>query len=395
MSNELEVKQGQGFYWDSRGKVTATWVERDLVKLKRWLSRAEPEQKIADLKQRIADQFVAYLAKVTDGRVLRHKTLAHFGRLTAEFDQIVGTDFGVKLATAAAAKLASSAPLPWDVRGRVVPQWMKRAAALVKREHERLAKAERALASVTPTRIYEQQVLRKRVAYRREMVKVVEDRLAAMTEHGAAQTANKGRHMGDATVATIKHLYSSVEDVKATSALAAGSSFSSERYTMLEKKLKSALLSLPAKKGFLRERDDAIQQGRLGIQKAAEKWDVGHPLRSKFTSYAPLWIGRFMECRTDDGVAADKRRKGSWKKSSLDVHEDDERSDFKHPAASDDTARTAIVRMMLEQLTPIERTVVERAVMRSEKVVDVAESMGLTRDMVRKIRDEALTRLAL
>jgi DNA-directed RNA polymerase sigma subunit (sigma70/sigma32) len=393
MANTTETQQGQGFYWDKRGKVTATWVQRDLDHLRRLISFSDPqmEKPIAAKKQRIADQIAAYIGKLATG-VTQHKTLEHFGRLTAEFDLIAGTDYAIQLATAAAAKLAQRQPLPWDVRGRVVPTWMKRAAKSLKNHHARLAVAEQALAKAEASK---QAELKARVDRQREVVLKAEARLTAMAEDGASRVDANAWHVKPATAKTVKHIASSLDDVKAAAALAAGSSFSQDRYDALEKKLRSALMALPGKKGFLRERDDAIQQGRLGIQHAAKRWDVGHPLRAKFSSYAPLWIGRFMECRTDDAVAADKHRKGAPKKRSMDVHEyDDERTDFKHPVAPDNTARTAFVNLLLEQLTPIERTVVERVIMKSESLAEVARTTGLTVDMVRNIRDEAIDRIS-
>ena len=392
MASTTQDEQQQGFYWDKRGKVTATWVQRDLDHLKRMISFSDPqmEQKITAKKQRISDQLAAYIVKLNTA-VVQRKTLEHFGRLTVEFDAIAGTDFSIQLATAASAKLAKRQPLPWDVRGRVVPAWMKKAAQSLKKLHVRLAKAERELSTAKQG---EQAVLKARVDRRRQVVLNAEARLTAMAEHGAASVDANAWHVQPDTAKMVKHIASSLDDVKATAALAAGSSFNQERYDALEKKLKSALLALPAKKGFLREREDAIQEGRLGIHRAAEHWEVGHKLRAKFSSYAPQWIGRFMECRTDASVASDKRRKDSPVKTSLDTHEDDERSDFKHPSASDDTARTAFVNLLLEQLTPIERTVVERTIMKSEKLAAVARSTGLTVDMVRNIRDEAIDRIS-
>lgn len=376
MSEQAQGVEQQGFYWDKRGKVTAKWLKEDLERYERSLASGNDAQAVKS-RQRVADQLAAYIAKA-ETRVVQRRTLTQVAGFAERFDKLAGTDYAIQLATVAAAKLAKRQSVPWDVRGRVVPQWIRDAAKTVKARHAALARAERAKDPVQIQRA-------------KEAVLRAERRFEAMAAHGVSQIETNAYHPKPATVKVVEHIAESVEDVKVTAALAAGSSFSQERYEALATKLKWAMNVLPDRKGFLREREDAQQQAFLGTVKAAEKWDVGHPLRSKFSSYAYGWMGRFMECRTDEEVAANKRRPGSkMKMTSMDVHEDEESSDIRHPAASDNTAVKAFTNVVLETLPELERTVIVRLIANSETVKAVAQSMGIAPNTLRRIRDRAL-----
>lgn len=385
MSETAEVTQQQGFYWDKRGKVTANWIEADLSRFKRLAQTGDVAA--AGSRQRVQDQIMAYIAKVESGRVIQRKTLERIGKLAAEFDGLAGTDLAVKLAAAAAAKLTQKTPTAWDVRGRVVPAWMRQAAESVQRSHKRLADAERALKDEqTAAQI-------KRVERARAKVLAAEARYAEMTAHGKSQIEQGTYTPKPATIETVAHYAAAVEDVKVASALAAGSSLSRDRYAALAEKLRRTVEVLKVRKGFMREADDAGQQGFLGLQHAAQKWSVAHPKRARLVTYATSWIGRFMECRNDTGLAPGKHRKGTPKRISVDTHEDEESSSFRHPVAKDDTQRAGVVQVLLGSLSDEERGVVEEVAIKRESYRTAAKKLGISEARVRTIYAECMDKL--
>ena len=396
MVETAEVEGQKGFPWDSRGKVTAVWIARDLARLKRYMGYAPDPQVLAQIetsKQRVADQIAAYITKLQT-RVVQLRTLKSITEIAREYDGIVGTHLVDEITTVAAQRLTRRQPVPWDIRGRVVPAWMKKQANQVRVCHTTLAKTEQRLAAAKSGK--EHARLTALVERQRLRVVATEKLLEDMTKHAATAITEQVWHPRQETVKVIEHLSASVEDVKATAALATGSSFSTERYAMLEEKLHKALHGSVKKRGFLREADDALQQGHLGIQHAAVLWSPTHGANAKFATYASTWIGRFMECRTADQVAPDKYLKGAPFKISIDTHEDEEASYIKDPAASDDTVTSAAGRQAVEKLSRLnaqERTAVERVVMMGERREVVATALGISKGTLRKMVESSLAKL--
>lgn len=156
--------------------------------------------------------------------------------------------------------------------------------------------------------------------------------------------------------------------------------------------------------------DDLIQQGRIAIVKADEKFDDTHG--ANFLTYAAYWINQHMQqwiIKTSKVVRIPNHRWGSANPCFTDEislnapigHSDDDRDrsweellgTTEHVADRFNEDRFEILRAALAQLKPTQRDAIERYFFREQNLPAMARETGITVEGARQRLQEGLKAL--
>lgn len=172
-------------------------------------------------------------------------------------------------------------------------------------------------------------------------------------------------------------------------------------------------LAKAAQKGVSTTTEDLIQQGTIGLLKAAAKFDPERGV--KFATYAKYWVEAYIKdycldqmrtVRVPARAQADAWHAGTSYKQATSIDSafaaTENSENFldaigMYHAAEDETPdlkeQIEVLRSALLFLKPKERTVIEGRFFRSRTLEDIGIDLGVTRERVRQIEVIAIRKL--